>query len=1345
MTEDSVFLADSVSRPEEEIIVQYIQERESPIHIFGEPGVGKTTILERVITDGIADLDVNKRNIRANHSLNDLFREVCHALFAALPEDKKEEGRQFAGLSVSSPVGGAGVSFESVEAEASRAQFGYRDSLLGLSELFPEDQRLLICIDDVHELSDDERAIRDAIQEADDTLPSEVVLITAGRLAWGDLETAVSLSMFAEEQTVTFLQDVFPEISAERARTIHDQLGGHPLYIGLLAESDVDQELPDIPEREVQQEIEQRYFGFLEPDERRLLLATAPLDELNEELCTQVVSEEYGFDRITVGDILDSLSTRTVVQTIGRNADGLQTFKIHDVFREFLQERSDHIEIARRGACIYYAEKLIQLVDENRTFETEIDYVTSWSTHLSDHAINEESHLIAQLIEETVADDGLRFYPLSLLIREFKKRDATALPDEIVESVLDSVDASCSMANDFYDTDLDHSWAELLFQDGAFTNPDSNLISYLGRTTETQPTFIRRVAEEIDTDDNRTLRFLISIGRDLPIDDAALIGQQAAIWIQDDEAYGYLASHTLRLASYLAENGEYDVPLEMLEAILEPRDGDQLDIDQGMVRYNLTTMLDENFDALISERGEKLIRVFASKLTAALDQYADRARSVAARTSFADLHYVEDNRGSLEEILLEYFVRAVTAWVAETTSGNEQNELVEQLLSEPTLLRRVGFYVLSEHPESFEETIQNELTTTENYREHQSQYEFYLVLSSGFEYLDDAAQAQVCEIIEDGPYTDSVEDQAARMAERGEESASYFEQRIRETWRRDRLYMIREHLEGEYSDQLDKLVEKYGEPDQLPSRTPQPTVSGGMVRERGPVETEELREQSAEEVLTTAVEWEPPESDLWDTLEDDQLEEQNYLGFSRQLRELIMEDPQRYAREISVLEDANPRYAEAAFRAFSELVDDGETFPWESIIELGQVITASPTSWSGQVRTNLAKLINKGIAADAIEFPAGTESAVESILRTLLTDSDPDADRDQPSEGMAGYGDPVQVAINSVRPMAVNAYITYLSWQDDHTEDALSQDIFDPIRDRIREDPSLAVRSVIGRRFGRLYSLDPDLIEEHLTDIFPRDTDLDGRQRFIAAWNSYTASNRYWDDDSFRPYYRHALNLLDTDEDQAYQIAIRSTTAHVVSIYLFEDEDIADEDSLMRQFYDVVDRDGAKELASTMSSSMGNDNVEEQWKKIRELWSWRLDTLDPDDEANGAEVYQFLDCVRNSTKTTLEEENILIGRSLPFVAHQNHHWRRIEEWLAEQSTSYPVVAIDLYDELVEAVPCEDWSAIARNSEEENRSQLYESAAAAGSDPLQTALDIADQFAAENNQMDREFLEQHLTP
>ncbi len=1343
MTEDNIPLGDSISRPEEEIIVQYIQERESPIHVFGEPGVGKTTTLERVITEFSGDIHVDKRNIRANHSLPDLFREICHALFAALPDDKKEEGRQFAGFSFSTPVAGGGVSFEGVEAEASRAQRGYRDDLVGLSELFLESRPLIICIDDIHELSNDERKIRGAIREANDILPPQIVLITAGRLAWDDLQTAVSLSMFSEEQTVTFLQDVLPEMSPKRARRIHAQLGGHPLYIGLLAESDVEQELPDIPEQEVQKEIEKRYFGFLEPNERRLLLATAPIDELNEELCTQVVSGKYGFDRVTVGDILDSLSTRTVVQTMGRNVEGLQTYKVHDVFREFLQRRSDDIELARRGACVYYAEKLIQLVDDDRSLETEVDYVTSWSTHLSDHVLYEETDTIAQLVKETVADDGLRFYPLSLLIGEFKKRDATELPKEILDSVLASVNASCTMANDFYDTDLDQSWAELLFQNGEFTNPDSNLVSYLGRTAEAQPSFIGRVAEEIDTDDYKTLRFLISIGQDLSADDATIVGQQAATWIQDDEAYPYLASYVLRLASYLAENGEYDTVVEMLEVVLEPRDENQLDIDQGMVRYNLTKMLDESFDDLIAERGEQLIKIFGSKLMRALNQQNGKAAKVAPRTSFADLSYVEDSRGNLEEILLEYFVQAVTDWVGKNPTGNTEAELVEELLSAASLFRRVGLYILSEHPESFGGTVQEELTTVENYREQQSPYEFYLALSSGFEYLDEDRQARVCEIIQDGPYTKAVEDQAARMAERGDESASYFEQRIRETWRRDRLYLIKEHLEGQYATQLDELVKKHGEPDQLPSQTPQPTIHGGIVHERGPAETEKFREQTAEEVLTTAVEWEPPESDMRDKAEDAQLEDQNHLGFSRQLRELIMEDPQRYAREISVLEDANPRYAEAALRAFTELTDNGETFRWGSILELGQAITASPTTWSESARTNLARLINKGIVSDTTDFPDGFESTIESILRTLVTDPDPDTDRDQPPEGMAGHGDPPQVALNSVRPMALNAYITYLHWQDNNTEDNLDQDLFDLIRDRICEDPSLAVRSVIGRRFGNLYTLDADLVEEHLVDIFPRDTDRTARRRFIAAWNSYTTNNQYWDSEDFRPYYRHALKLLDTDEDYAYQISLRSTTAHVVSIYLFEDEDIADENSLIRQFYEVADCDGENELASILSSSMGNDAVEERWEKIRELWSWRLDTLVPGEEANSSELYHYLDSVRNSTKTTLEEEDELIVRSLPFVANKNIHWRRLEEWFTEQSNSYPVVAIEFYEHLVKAVSCENWSAIARNSEAEKRTRLYKNAEAAGKDPLQTALEIADQFAAENNQMDREFLEKHL--
>jgi hypothetical protein len=631
-------------------------------------------------------------------------------------------------------------------------------------------------------------------------------------------------------------------------------------------------------------------------------------------------------------------------------------------------------------------------------------------------------------------------------------------------------------------------------------------------------------------------------------------------------------------------------------------------------------------------------------------------------------------------------------------------------------------YVLSQFPETFATQISDEVTNEQNYHEQHSQYEFYLALEKGFEHLDNGAQQRVCEVIENGPYTEEVEDRAERLAAQGEEPASYFEQRIRETWKRDRLYLIRDHLDDPYAAQFDELLEKHDEPDRPPSQGRQPRrIHGGFVRQRGPVETEELRDQPAEEVLTTAVEWEPPDSERWETDEAEQFEEHSHGGFSDQLGELIKEDPQRYAREISVLEDAHTRYAEAAFRAFRELIDDDEIFPWDSILALGQAITTSPTAWSDRAKTNLAKLINRGISADTTTFPDSAESQVEDVLLTLVTDPDPDPERDQPAEGTVGHGDPATVAINSVRPMAVNAYITYLTWKDNQTETQLDELFFDLIEEHICEDQSLAVRSVIGRRFGDLYALDAQLVEDLLDDIFPQGTDQRTRRRFITAWNSYTTYNRYWDNEDFREYYLHALSLLDADDD-AYQIDTRSTTTHVASIYLFEDEEVGDDDNLINQFYDVADRETAKELASTLASSMGNEAVEDQWSKIRDLWEYRLDVLNSETEEHDTEIWHFLDCVRGASTTSLQEEKSRIIQSFPFVAKHTHHWRRIEEWLAERTSDYPDVTITLYGKLVDSVPCNEWSSVARTSQEENRSCLYDSAEASGDDSLQTALE-----------------------
>ena len=199
----------------------------------------------------------------------------------------------------------------------------------------------------------------------------------------------------------------------------------------------------------------------------------------------------------------------------------------------------------------------------------------------------------------------------------------------------------------------------------------------------------------------------------------------------------------------------------------------------------------------------------------------------------------------------------------------------------------------------------------------------------------------------------------------------------------------------------------------------------------------------------------------------------------------------------------------------------------------------------------------------------------------------------------------------------------------------------------------------------------------------------------------------------------------------------------MASIYLFEDEELSDDASLINRFYRLANQEETQELATTLSSSMGNEAVENRWDKIRELWDYRVDMLDPGEEDHNTEIWHFINCVRNATTTTLQKEESRIIQSLPFVANHTVHWRRIEEWLAEQAADNPDVTITIYDELVGAVPCDEWSSIARTSQQKYRSSLYDSAEDSGEETLQTALDIADHFAAENNQMDEEFLKRHL--
>ncbi len=238
-----------VSRPEiEEHLFALIDDKADLLHISGEPGVGKTWMIEKIDRAYSGSKDVEIASIGSHLDVEDFYRNIYRSTLDNLPEDKKEEGRRLTGVGVG-PVGS--VSWDAESADAPQVQFKYRDVLEGVAELYPEDQHLLLCIDDIHKLSIEEDAIRDAIREAADLLTENITLITSGQISFHRLDTEVSISTFTEQQTKSLLQNEFKHLSEQEAAEIHRELGGHPLYIGLLIEANEPEEIPEIPKGEV--------------------------------------------------------------------------------------------------------------------------------------------------------------------------------------------------------------------------------------------------------------------------------------------------------------------------------------------------------------------------------------------------------------------------------------------------------------------------------------------------------------------------------------------------------------------------------------------------------------------------------------------------------------------------------------------------------------------------------------------------------------------------------------------------------------------------------------------------------------------------------------------------------------------------------------------------------------------------------------------------------------------------------------------------------------------------------------------------------------------------------------
>lgn len=161
------------------------------------------------------------------------------------------------------------------------------------------------------------------------------------------------------------------------------------------------------------------------------------------------------------------------------------------------------------------------------------------------------------------------------------------------------------------------------------------------------------------------------------------------------------------------------------------------------------------------------------------------------------------------------------------------------------------------------------------------------------------------------------------------------------------------------------------------------------------------------------------------------------------------------------------------------------------------------------------------------------------------------------------------------------------------------------------------------------------------------------------------------------------------------------------------------------------------------------DVLDGEWEQISELWRWRVNQVEQDiqgpeeEEKYRREFHRFFDCLKNTDEAGLPEEQELIECSVRFVIHASFGVRSLEEWLADQSDEYPEAAITVYEQFAESTSSDNWPEVVRSSQGEHRKKLYTNATEYGSSVSKITIRIANRFAAQGEDYDRDFLDAQL--
>jgi hypothetical protein len=754
---------------------------------------------------------------------------------------------------------------------------------------------------------------------------------------------------------------------------------------------------------------------------------------------------------------------------------------------------------------------------------------------------------------------------------------------------------------------------------------------YLARMAKHAPKDVAAMFAEIKTDNPCVLGDMITATFDMPVDVAKTLvpgvcraARAGVLWVYFGEA--------AKLCMHLAKGGEESSAMMLAEALFTPRfeKGREEPVAQEAGQYRI--WLKQVLPILVARRAKELMSQLCEWLKAVIE-----AKEHVDTESKSDYSYVW--RPAIEEHDQneDYdFASAMVGFVREgfdLAVWNDKITLDEamQILDGQHYLafKRIRVHLINKFAEQNRDLARQIMMDHDLFDDYQYKHEYAMLVGSRFSLLEPQERDRWFSWIGAGPGKGEI-DPGAREEVR--------QAQIR-WWQYERLYWVRDHLQGRWRELYLEMQAEHGEPEMADMNLYVGPVRMGS---DSPMGIEDLKKLSFAEAVGKVASWKPDKPRFMGP---------DIEGLALTFGEYVGTAPSEFSRQAEVLIDRPAIYVRGFISKMAEAVREGKDVDVLTVLQLcrwvltrpvaerttpeqeGHVLVDKDWRWTRDQLSEFVQMVCQSQVDGKPRYPLeDLREAMWAVLDGLMGDPlESYMVRDLGAEDPRVH-DYLDMGINSPRGKAVRAAMEYARWVANHVKQDEVIDggfgVMPEVRQMLEsqiapENRSVGVMSIIGAHTRLIYWIDKAWLGEHATAIFDLEsTDTESRAASgWSAWNAFLVWNRPHIElyrllkEQFGYAVRQAAEVEVSEDSPVRPQPMYRLGEYLVIFYGRRQLGLDDDDGLLRRFLSESIPDIRRHAVGFVGDSLKGDQrlPDGVVERFRALWDWYWSARGQDD------------------------------------------------------------------------------------------------------------------------------------